>query len=178
MKKYTTIVGPISLLLALFWLLGYGFKAKFQSAYFDEPHIGHVGYLDPSYPDASKSFERCNDKLPIGFFHSAAPGIYKGGKPTFKSYILANYSENSYSDSGFLNLRFLINCKGDIGDIETNELDTNYEISSLNSELVNELSRLTFRKEHWNTIETVDARDTYMYIIFKIEHGKITEILP
>jgi len=178
MKKWIKILGLVTIVPGLFWLLGYGLKTASQHSYFDRPHIGHIGYLDPSYPDASENFKRCNDKLPIGFFHSSAPAIYKGGKPAFSNYILSNFSKNTYNDNGFLNLRFLINCKGKIGDIEINELNTDYEISSLNSELVNELSKLTFRKENWNSIETLDKRDTYMYIIYKIENGEITEILP
>lgn len=177
MNKQFKIAYLVSFVIALVILLAYGFTSS-QSSYFNQPHIGHIGYLDSNYPDATEGFKRCNDELPIGFFHSAAPAIYKDGKRTFRNHILSNFLSDSYNDNGFLNLRFLINCKGEIGDIEVNELNTNYQVSPLNPKLVKELSSLTFRKENWNVITSMDSRDTYMYIIYKIENGEVTEILP
>lgn len=145
---------------------------------FNRKHKDHIGYLDSNNPDGSEKFKRCSDKLPVGFYHSSAPYIYKGEKPEFKRFIQSNFSENNFTDNGFLNFRFLIDCNGEIGDVETNQLNTNYEISELNKDLVRKLSELTLRKENWNSLKTREVRDLYMYIIYKIENGQVVEILP
>jgi|GEM_PF-1345470 len=153
------------------------FLNTYQNA-FDRKHEGHIGYLNPANRDISENFKRCTDKLPVGFYHSTAPYIYKGGKPVFKRFIQSNYAENNFTDNGYLNFRFLIDCNGAIGDVEVNQLDTNLEISTLNQDLVSQLSKLTLKEENWNSLETREVRDLYMYIIYKIENGQVVEILP
>lgn len=163
---------------ALSIILGFSYILSNYQNSFDRKNEGHVGYLNPNNPDISENFRRCSDKLPVGFYHSTAPYIYKGGKPVFRRFIQENYSKNSFTDNGFLNFRFLIDCNGELGDVEINQLDTNLEITMLNKDLVNELSKLTLKKENWNSLETREVRDLYMYIIYKIENGQVVEILP
>ena len=159
-------------------IFGFGLILPNYQNTFDRKHEGHIGFLDPKNPDVSENFKRCSEKLPVGFYHSSAPYIYKGGKPNFRKFIQTNFSENKYTDDGYLNFRFLINCNGEIGDVETNQLDTNLELTVLNKDLVSKLSKLTLRKENWNSLETREVRDLYMYIIYRIENGQIVEILP
>lgn len=141
-------------------------------------HKGHIGYLPPENPDASTDFKRCSDKLPIGFYHSAAPHVYKGGKPEFRKLIESNFSKGKYQDNGFLNFRFIIDCNGNIGDIETNELDNDFNYTEFSPELVKELYQLSFKKENWSLLKAEEPRDMYMYLIYKIEDGEVVEIIP
>lgn len=172
-------LGTISLIgLSICLLFGFGILLPNYQSSFDRIHKGHIGYLSAENHDVSENFERCSDKLPVGFYHSTAPYIYKRGKPAFRRFIQSNYSENDFTDNGYLNFRFLIDCKGEIGDVEINQLDTNLEITSLNDDLVNRLSNLTLEKENWNSLKTKEVRDLYMYIIYKIENGQVVEILP
>ena len=76
-----------------------------------------------------------------------------------------------------LNLRFIINCKGEIGDMEVNQLNKDYQLTELNSDLVKEIIQLTVEKENW-TISNNESQDyKYMYLICNLEDGKIVEIL-
>ncbi|MFS4492983.1 hypothetical protein [Maribacter sp. 2308TA10-17] len=178
-KKNIPKIGTVILLgLAMSIVSGFGYIFSNYQNPFDRKNEGHIGYLDPNNPDISENFERCSDKLPVGFYHSTAPYIYKGGKPVFKRFIQNNYSENNFADNGYLNFRFLINCKGELGDVETNQLDSNLELTTLNKDMVSKLSKLTLRKENWSSLETREVRDLYMYIIYKIEDGQVVEILP
>ena len=151
---------------------------SFKPIYQDSEHKGHIGYLSPDNPDASPSFERCSEKLPIGFYHSAAPHIYNGGKYQFRKFIESNFPKKNYSDNGLLNFRFLIDCNGNIGDIETNQLNFDFEPIELNQDLVDELYQLSFRAENWNSLSIDEPRDIYMYLIYRIENGKVVEIIP
>lgn len=159
-------------------ILGFGSILPNYQNTFNRKHEGHIGFLNPKNPDISEGFKRCSDKLPAGFYHSSAPYIFKGGKPSFRKYVQTNFSKNSFTDNGYLNFRFLINCNGEIGDVETNQLNTNLELTELDADLVDELSKLTLREDNWNSLETREVRDLYMYIIYKIENGQIVEILP
>ncbi len=145
----------------------------------DKKYPHQIGYLYPDNKDFSENFERCSEKKPIGFFDSATRyGVYKGGKRTFQKFILNNFKNEDYSDTGFLNLRFIINCKGEIGDMEINELDTNLERATLDKNLVDHIIDISVQKKHWHIMDLDEPRDTYMYLIYKIENGAITEILP
>lgn len=177
-NKIPKIGAFILLFLTLSIVSGFDYMLSNYQNQFDRRNEGHIGYLDPDNPDVSENFKRCSDKLPVGFYHSTAPYIYKGGKPVFRRFIQDNYTENSFIDNGYLNFRFLIDCNGELGDVETNQLDTNLEITSLNKDLVSKLSKLTLRKENWSSLETREVRDLYMYVIYKIENGQVVEILP
>lgn len=138
-----------------------------------------IGYIDPTTSQFSEGFELCDSSLkPYGYYHSARD-IFKGGKYQFRKTISAKYANNGYTDSGFLNLRFLLNCKGEVGNVEINELNTEYEKTDLNDELVNQLVNLSIAKENWIPKEIEGkAYDSYMYLIFKIKNGEVLEILP
>ena len=141
-------------------------------------YLNHIGYLDSADPDFTADFERCSDSLPIGFYSSAAPHAYKGTKRTFVNYVHKNYKNQGFSDNGFLNLRFLINCDGNIGHMEVNELDEDYLSTDLNDEMVEQLIDLSANGENWRLPNRDKPYDVYMYLIYKIENGNITEILP
>ncbi len=177
-NKISKIIATCILGFSVLLILGFNLAIANYQNNFDRKHINHIGYLNPENPDVSDNFKRCSDKLPVGFYHSTAPYIYKGGKPSFRRFIQNNFTGQDFTDSGYLNFRFLIDCNGQIGDFEINQLDTNFEIGVMNKDLVSKLSKLTLRNENWNSLETKEVRDLYMYIIYKIENGKVVEILP
>ena len=81
--------------------------------------------------------------------------------------------------NGFVTIRFAVNCKGKTGNYEIYQIDNNYQQSSFEEKYIEQL--LTFVKtlENWK-IGTYESRkfDYYAYFTFKIEHGKVTEIVP
>ncbi len=170
------LFGIVLLGVSGFGLLYYQLKGKFEIDAEKYPH--HIGYLSPENRDFSEDFQRCSDQLPIGFYHSTAPHIYKNGKPTFKRHIDNNYKSTGFSDTGYLNLRFLIDCEGDLGDLEVNELNADLELTDLSDGMVDQLVALTMQSTNWASLEKKEPRDLYMYIIFKLENGKVVEILP
>lgn len=138
-----------------------------------------IGYIDSKKTKFSEGFELCYPELkPFGFYHSNR-NSFNGGKYQFRKTISENYINNEYNDSGFLNLRFYLNCNGEVGNVEINELNLEYEQTNLNNELVNHLVNLSIAKENWIPKEFKGKTyDSYMYLIFKIENGEVLEILP
>jgi len=141
------------------------------------PH--DVGYINPKTAAFSKQFALCDTvSKPKGYYHSER-NIFNGGKYQFRKTISEKYKNNGYTDSGFLNLRFHVNCNGDVGNVEINELNSDYKQIDLNDELVDQLVNLSIAKENWTPKEIGGKTyDSYMYLIFKIENGEILEILP
>ncbi|CAM3251578.1 hypothetical protein [Aequorivita lipolytica] len=141
------------------------------------PH--EIGYINPETSEFSEGFELCDSSLkPFGYYHSAR-GIFNGEKYQFRKTISEKYTNNGYTDSGFVNVRFLLNCNGKVGNVEINELNTDYEKTDLNDELVDQLVTLSIAKQNWIPKEIEGKTyDSYMYLIFKIEDGEVLEILP
>ncbi len=137
-------------------------------------NIGHLSIVN-------KDFNLCNEDRIIGWFANAAmyTPIFNGSKSSFKKYILEHYISTDDTDNGFLNLRFIINCKGEVGRMEINELDIDYKPSKFSPNLVKQIIKLSSRKENWK-ISSIKGEqlDSYMYLIYKIEDGEISEILP
>ncbi len=148
-----------------------------------------INEVQPKYPDyvgeiyidkatRTTGFSLCKDEnKPHGFYSSAAPHIYKKNKLAFKEFIAQQYQNRNRDDNGYLNLRFHINCRDETGNLIINELNADLEPSNLNATLVEQLVDLSMRSENWRTANH-PTLNYYMYLIFKIENGNVTEILP
>ena len=142
----------------------------------ENPKYYRIGSINKEIATRVDNFEICGERI-IGFYHSSAPEIYNGDKNNFRKRLLESYDNNRYSDSGYLNLRFYINCKGDVGYLEVNELDLNLEKTNLDESMVRNLVDLVVLRDNWNPFYNEEA-NYYMYLNFRIENGEITEILP
>lgn len=170
------LLGIILLAAILSAFLHYRFQDKYPVD--TEKYAHPVGYIDPSNViQPNKDFELCGNGRLIGFYQSAAPKIYKGTKLMFRKSILSNFKNNGFKDSGMLNLRFHINCNGQVGNIEINELNNDFEKTDFTQGLVDQIIKLVSQKAHWETFAGGD-HNYYMYLNFKIEDGDIIEIIP
>ena len=181
MKKWVKIVlfSLLAIALIICGLVGY-FYYQYEWKYDvnSEKHQHNVGYLSPKNRDFTPNFKPCNDDLPIGHYSSAGFNIFDNNKAHFKRFIQSNFKSVHYTDNGILNLRFIINCKGEVGDMEVNQLNNDYQLTEMNNDLVEEIIQLTVEKENWVISNNKHDSDKYMYLIFRLEDGKIVEILP
>ncbi|MEL7002345.1 MAG: hypothetical protein AAFN93_06370 [Bacteroidota bacterium] len=136
-----------------------------------------VGYINPENALYTDNFSLCGQYAMYGYYHSSAPKIYKGGKNIFRDRVLSSYDHKEYQDSGYLNFRFHINCRGEVGNIEVNELNADLEIDDMTDELVDKLIDLTRESDNWELFAGGE-NNYYMYLNFKIKDGEIVEILP
>jgi hypothetical protein len=135
-------------------------------------------YIDPETALLSDGFEVCNEDYILQYYNPDH-ATYSKGKNGLRNHIISNYKNNNYPDSGYLNIRFVINCNGDAGRYVIHENDLNLEPTTFTKELKEQLFELTAQLKKWNPNFVRDAfRDSYMYISYRIEHGNITEILP
>ncbi len=171
------IVGVLLLAILLFIGLYFYSKQKFPVNQEKYPH--YIGYIDQERAQLNDVYTLCDGNRILHVHHGAAEEGYAGSKKRFRDNILANYNNDGYTDSGYLNFRFLVTCLGKPGWFETIQVDTNYKPTQFNPEMVSQLLELTALPEHWNSLNhQEEPLDYYMYVSYKIENGTIAEILP
>lgn len=144
-----------------------------------EKYPNYIGYINPDKAHLNEAFELCDNGRIYGTHHGLPKEAFAISKKHFRNTILSEYKSESYSDSGYLNFRFLVNCEGKAGRFEINELNLDLEEIDLNDQMVKELLNLTALETHWATFYiNGEPKNYYMYILYRIENGKIIEILP
>lgn len=141
-------------------------------------HIHRVGHIP--VPDSLANNGALISDFYIGAYHthsSASPKIYYGSKYQFRKRILEKFNSSNFTESGYLTLRFFINPKSEVFLYEIIEMDLNLQPTDLNDELVNELKILSFSPINWNPYLD-DNYNYYMHLTYRIDNGKVTEIIP
>jgi hypothetical protein len=73
----------------------------------------------------------------------------------------------------------VVNCKGLAGRYQIVENDLDFKPKQLNQDLVQHLFTITQELKDWKQLVwEKEPRDYYMYITYKLQDGKIIEILP
>ena len=138
-----------------------------------------VAYIDPETSiDKDNSLSLCGGIY--DYYNGRPDGGPIGGKRAIEKLIDKNLkTELLKGQAGLLTLRFIINCKGEIGNFTTEESDHNYQAKTFSPELKEHLMDILFQVKEWQpcTINE-EAVDSYAYVTFKIKDGQIYEILP
>ncbi|MFT6960747.1 MAG: hypothetical protein ACJAWV_000447 [Flammeovirgaceae bacterium] len=88
-------------------------------------------------------------------------------------------SEIVKKESGLLRIRFMVNCESKSGRFRMIGMGENYKEKEFDTSITDQLLSITENSVKWKPFKTNNAqRDYYMYLIFKLEKGIITEILP
>ena len=172
--------------IIMFGLYGYAYY-KMNSSYMpsENQFTKRVAYIDLKTALLSDGFEICDSTYIVDYYNYAQGDrvhrvtSYIHGKNGLRKAVLSQYQNRNYSDSGYLNFRFIVNCKGEAGAYVIHENDLDLMPKSFDPDLVQQLFEITtsFKQWHPNHLRGAD-RDSYMYISYRIEHGEITEILP
>lgn len=146
----------------------------------NKPYKHYVGYIDQSKALLNDKHELCNKGALMHTYSSASLKAYAGSKKRFRNALNNTFNaKTNYTDSGYLNFRFLVNCEGNAGWFEIVEMDLDLKETPLNKDMVNDLFEFTSNSEHWDVVSYNEkARNYYMYISYRIENGKVTEIIP
>lgn len=144
-----------------------------------------VAYIDLETAQLTDGFSVCDSNYIVDYYNYAVGDTfhrktsYIHGKNGLRKEVLAQYQNRNYSDSGYLNFRFIVNCKGEAGAYVIHENDLDFNQKQFDSDLVQQLFEITTNFKQWHPNYMRGAnRDSYMYISYRIEHGEITEILP
>ncbi len=104
---------------------------------------------------------------------------YPVSSETLVKEINTNLLYKPTSINGFITLRFIVNCKGQIGKLNTFQIDGNYKEISFDTEYVDQLINFVKGLKEWKMgVYKEKPIDYYTYFTFKVENGNIKEIVP
>ncbi|MCJ8155209.1 hypothetical protein MKJ01_15695 [Chryseobacterium sp. SSA4.19] len=126
-------------------------------------------------------FKKCsnNERRVFQYYNDSKGFQFEGEKIRIENGIQAlNLSEDKNSN-GYITIRFVVNCEGRTGMFRVQQMDENYIAKKFNQKIVNQLLLFTKDLEGWvpKKIEK-EKVDYYQYVTYKIENGKVSEILP
>ncbi len=180
MKKWVKIVlfsvlGIGLLLGGIYFYSWYSYHERYVPS--TDRYTQRIAYIDSDTTILSKNFKTCGEY--IFDYYNPERARYSDGKNGLRKFIVNNFNTKNYTDSGYLNIRFVINCEGETGRYVVYENDLNLVPKKFDPQLTKELLKLTLSLKKWNpNIINGNKVDSYMYISYRIEDGKITEIIP
>lgn len=170
----------------MFGLYGYAhYKMNTSYVSSENQFTKRVAYIDVETAQLTEGFSVCDSSYMVDYYNYAKGDTihratsYIHGKNGLRKEVLSQYQNRNYSDSGYLNFRFIVNCKGEAGAYVIHENDLDLNPKQFDPDLVQQLFEITtsFKQWHPNYMRGAN-RDSYMYISYRIENGEITEILP
>lgn len=134
--------------------------------------------FDPKM-DTSR-FELCSyEYLVKQYFHFEQGLKYKGEKKELKAIFDKEYIPVESNQSGFIRIRFIVNCKGETGRFRLISSDLDYKEQVFDEKITSQLLSITQSLDGWE-VQSMDdkPRDFYQYLIFEIRDGQLVNIMP
>ncbi len=139
-------------------------------------HVGDIVF-DPSLDDPS--FKICADRSVYQYYNFGKGLQYKGEKPAIEEQFKELRINKAAGETGYITIRFIVNCEGKTGRFRVQEMDNNYQSRKFNKSLVARYLGITRQLNGWIPgMDTGYKVDYYQYLTFKIENGALLEILP
>ena len=142
--------------------------------------VGDIEF-DEKLDDAG--FKKCGSekwgRFSFQYYQGTKEYGYKGEKIAIVEKLK---KENIYSEKkidGYITVRFLVNCEGKTGLFRLQHMSPDLKESVLDEELENKLLQFTKSLDGWMPKEIKGLKvDYYQYLTYKIENGKVSEVLP
>lgn len=126
------------------------------------------------------NFKLC-DETRVQQYFSFGKGLqYKGEKAKIDEHFKYRLkTKEQKNESGFLTIRFIVNCQGKTGRYRVEAMDNEYNEMKFSENLTNDVLNLTKQLDGWIIGENEGKTyDYYQYLTLKIENGKLIEIMP
>ena len=162
-----------SLLLFLILIAGNNLSAQTNSFPLNTGDIAFNALLDDS------SFIICNPNEVFQYYNTGS--YYKQHKREIEQYFKRNYrpAVQTTEQTGYLTIRFIINCSGKTGRFRMYELDAHHQPYKFDDRISSQLMTLTKDLKNWQPAEYKNKiYDSYQYISFKLKKGAIECVLP
>jgi hypothetical protein len=106
---------------------------------------------------------------------------FNKGNEFIAKYVNDNLPKNEMK-SGYIIIHFNINCFGDVGEFGliqmSREFEKNYFSKEIVAHIINRVSKLNDFPSSESQIEWLNHKDVHAFLMFKLEHGKITDVCP
>ena len=141
-----------------------------------------VGDIESDVLLDDSNFTTCLEDGPVMQYFNTGEGFrYKGERPALVNAIKELYKPtgNLLKQTGYIRIRFIINCRGEAGRFRVLTSDENFKATNFDTSITKQLVDIVSNLDGWQKMmKNESALDYYMYIIVKLENGIIKEILP
>jgi hypothetical protein len=165
----------VFLLLLLTIILTNCSSEKKQSKY-----LRYVGDIEADTNLDDPAFKLCNDEVFLKQYFNFSQGLqYEGEMLKIKEQFELAYVPVDVNETGWVRIRFVVNCRGESGRFRMICSDENYESREFDTRITDQLMAITKALDGWKPLPDSENPDEYyQYLIFKIKNGDIIEILP
>jgi len=150
-------------------------ETKSQKEYFND--LGEIpfdGQLD------DKNFKLCHEDMTMPFNYGGFGLVYEGEKKQLVKTInnKFNYLQTK-GQTGYITVRFIINCKGQTGRFRVIEMDLNLKEKKFDKNISTQILNITKELDGWKSLQRWEKKwDVQQYLTFKFENGILIDILP
>ena len=104
----------------------------------------------PSDPSLDTlNFKPCNEKM-LPYYTFTSKSLYEGEKLKIVSHFSDNFKKVS-DETGYVTIRFIVNCHGETGRFRLIGLDENYQTKKISKSLTDQLLKLTMTLDGWKS---------------------------
>lgn len=127
-----------------------------------------------------QTFSICNSENILQYFNNLSGLEYKGEKAEIIQIFKDNFEPtNLNTDNGLITVRFIVNCKGEIGRFRLSQMDIDYNEKQFSESISDQILSITKSLKGWQPKElNENPIDYYQILSFKLEKGHIIDILP
>lgn len=147
----------------------------------DKPkYLRWVGDIEADAEIDGAVFQLCYSEARVKQYFNFSQGMqYEGEKTAMVEVFREKYQAIDVPQSGWVRIRFIVNCKGESGRFRLTASNTLYQAQEFDSRITDQLRSITQSLNGWKPLpDRDDPRDYYQYLTFKIENGALKEILP
>ncbi|NNE26341.1 MAG: hypothetical protein HKN09_05820 [Saprospiraceae bacterium] len=148
--------------------------------YFIEPHKEHVGFIPHTGFLEPEEFPPCFPEKIFPYYYGRSRAGFEHGLDSLKTKLFNSYNNfGNTSITGYITIRFLINCQGEVGRFEIKSLGTDYKKKKLDIRVEQHLVDAIKELRDWKPIVFNDDNyDSFYHLTFKIINGELKAILP
>lgn len=140
--------------------------------------VGDIAF-DKNIDEAG--FSKCGTHQDYSFqyYYDSNDFEYKGEKLAIIRKLESENIKSTKEINGYVTIRFLVNCEGRTGLFRVQQMSLDYKEKLIDKNLGDDLLKFTKSLKGWIPKEVEGEKvDYYQYLTYKIEHGKVSEILP
>lgn len=153
-----------------------------KMANYQKEYLRHVGDIELDSLKDNNNFKTCNgDDKVFQYFNLGNGPVYVGEKSALLRTFQTKYKPVlNKNQNGLIRIRFIVNCEGQAGRFRVLQSDSNFNETKFDEKIVSQLTEITKGIKDWVILYNKNDNpiDYYFYLVFKIDDGKILEILP
>lgn len=147
--------------------------------YMVNPHRQHVSYLSEKGTISPPEFKPCFEEFTFPNFYSRQPAEFAPGRDSLRTYFYEAFDNGGIiNDSGYVTIRFMINCRAETGRFEVLPIGLDYKEKQFNKKIIDQLLTLTMNLKDWSPYgRDYTSFDSSTHVTFKIVNGELVDIL-